>query len=87
VLDVFNQTIPLTNNEAERLLGSYVLRRKSSYGVWSLQSELFRQRILTTVQSCCKLGANPLEWLEDIVRSAIEKSSYPFPPELDALSQ
>jgi transposase len=82
-----NQGIPLTNNEAERSLRSYVLWRKGSYGVWSHLGELFRQRILTIVESCRKLGANPLEWLRDIVRSVIEKSSYPSLPELDALSQ
>ena len=37
--------ILLTNNEAERSSHSYVLWRKGSYVVWSLQSELFRQRI------------------------------------------
>jgi transposase len=77
VLDVFNQAIPVTNNEAQRSLRSYVLWRKGSYGVWSLQSELFRQRILTIVESCHKLGGNPLEWLRDTVRSVIEKSTYP----------
>ncbi|MFT6895643.1 MAG: hypothetical protein ACJA13_000040, partial [Paraglaciecola sp.] len=34
-----------------------------------------------------KLGANPLEWLRDIVRSVIEKSAYPSLAELDTLSQ
>ncbi|MFQ3237333.1 MAG: transposase [Paraglaciecola sp.] len=55
-----NQAIPLTKNETERSLRSYVLCRKSSYGVWLLQSGLFRQRILTIVESCHKLGVNPL---------------------------
>lgn len=82
-----DERIPLTNNEAERSLRSYVLWRKGSYGVWSHRGEQFRQRILTIVESCRKLGANPLEWLRAIVRSVIEKTEYPSLPELDALSQ
>jgi len=39
------------------------------------------------LESCRKLGANPLEWLRAIVRSVIEKNEYPSLPELDALSQ
>lgn len=51
-----NQAIPLSNNEAERSLRSNVMWRKGSYGLWSQRGELFRQRILTIVESCCKLG-------------------------------
>jgi hypothetical protein len=75
------------HDEAERSLRSYMLWRKGSYGVWSHRGELFRQRILTIVESCRKLGANPLEWLRNIVRSVIEKSAYPSLSELVALSQ
>ncbi|MFT4942112.1 MAG: hypothetical protein ACI88A_005186 [Paraglaciecola sp.] len=39
------------------------------------------------VESCRKLGANPLQWLRDIVRSVIEKTDYPTLSELDTLSQ
>ena len=47
--------IPLTNNEAERTLrGSYVLWRKRSYGV--CRGELFRQRILSLVETAKRLG-------------------------------
>lgn len=66
---------------------SYVLWRKGSYGVWSHRGEQFSQRILTIMESCRKLGANPLQWLIAIVRSVIEKTEYPSIPELDALSQ
>lgn len=79
--------IPLTNNEAERSLRSYVLWRKGSYGVWSHRGEQYRQRILTIVDTCRKLEANPLEWLRAIVRSVIEKTAYPSLPELTALQQ
>lgn len=82
-----NPAIPLTNNEAERSLRGYVLWRKGSYGVYSHRGELFRQRILTLVESCRKLGANPLQWLRAIVHSVIEKTDYPALPELQALNQ
>jgi hypothetical protein len=50
VLGVFNHAIGLMDNEAQR----YVLWRKARYGVWSLQSELFRQRIFTIIERCRK---------------------------------
>jgi hypothetical protein len=68
-----NEAIPLTNNEAERSLRSYVLWRKGSYGVWSHRGEQFRQRILTILERGRKLGANPLEWLRAIVRSVMKR--------------
>jgi transposase len=74
-----NQAIPVTNNEAERSLRSYVLWRKGSYGLWSHRGELFLQRILSIVESCRKLGANPLQWLRDIVRSVIVNDRLPNP--------
>ena len=46
--------VPLTNNEPERSLLSYVLWRKGSYGVRPHRGELFRQRILTIVETCRK---------------------------------
>ncbi|MNJ45552.1 Transposase IS66 family protein [compost metagenome] len=48
--------IPLTNNEAERALRGYVLWRKRSYGVCLHRGELFRQRILSLVETAKRLG-------------------------------
>jgi hypothetical protein len=55
-----NEGVPLTNNDAERSLRSYVLWRKGCYGVWSHQGELFRQLILTIVETCGKQKLNKL---------------------------
>jgi len=52
--------IPLTNNEAERVRG-YVLWRKGSYGVCSHRGELFRQRILSLVETAKRLELCPQE--------------------------
>lgn len=78
--------IPLTNNEAERALRGYVLWRKGSYGVCSHRGELFRQRILSLVETAKRLGRCPQEWLRAIVRACIEKTDYPIPSELCASS-
>ncbi|WP_421241570.1 IS66 family transposase [Aeromonas enteropelogenes] len=78
--------IPLTNNEAERALRGYVLWRKGSYGVCSHRGELFRQRILSLVETAKRLGRCPQEWLRAIVRACIEKTDYPIPVELCASS-
>ena len=74
--------IALTNNEAERALRGYVLWRKGSYGVWSHRGELFRQRILSLVETGKRLGRCPQEWLRAVVRACIEKTDYPIPAEL-----
>ncbi|MGL5324996.1 MAG: IS66 family transposase, partial [Aeromonas sp.] len=78
--------IPLTNNEAERSLRGYVLWRKGSYGVCSHRGELFRQRILSLVETAKRLGRCPQEWLRAVVRACIEKTDYPIPVELCASS-
>ena len=70
--------VPLTNNEAERSLRSYVLWRKGSYGVWSHRGELFRQRILTIVETCRKQKLNPLKWIRAILAATLNKTTYPL---------
>ncbi|MBM7457312.1 hypothetical protein HNR62_003224 [Oceanisphaera litoralis] len=78
--------VALTNNEAERALRGYVLWRKGSYGVWSQRGELFRQRILSLVETAKRLGRCPQEWLRAVIRACIEKTDYPIPEELCASS-
>lgn len=80
--------IPLTNNEAERRLRSYVLWRKGSYGVRSHRGELFRQRILS-FSATCRLQKKPvLASLKKIVRAVIGRKPYPdvFGTDLQAVS-
>lgn len=77
-----NDEIALTNNEAERALRGYVLWRKGSYGVWSHRGELFRQRILSLIETAKRLGRCPQEWLRAVVSACIEKTDYPLPEEL-----
>ena len=78
--------IPQTNNEAERALRGCVLWRKRSYGVCSHRGELFRQRILSLVETAKRLELCPQESLRAIVRACIEKTDYPIPSELCASS-
>ena len=66
--------IPLTNNEAERTLRGYVLWCKGSYGVCSHRGELFRQRILSLVETAKRQGRCPQEWWGAIVRVMYVKS-------------
>lgn len=72
-----NDQIPLTNNEAERRLRSYVLWRKGSYGVRSYRGELFRQRILS-FSATCRLQKKPLlASLQKIAQAVMGRKSYP----------
>ncbi len=82
-----NHEVPLTNNEAERSLRSYVLWRKGSYGVWSHRGELFRQRILTIVETCRKQKLNPLQWLRKILAATLNKTTYPLLSDFKAACQ
>ncbi|QJR80389.1 IS66 family transposase [Alteromonas pelagimontana] len=75
---VNDHRIPLTNNEAERSLRSYVLWRKGSYGVWSHRGEQFRQRILSIVETCRKQSLNPLQWIRSILNAVLQKQPYPL---------
>lgn len=69
--------IPLTNNEAERRIRSYVLWRKGSYGVRSHRGELFRQRILS-FSATCRLQRKPLlASLQKVVQAVIGRKDYP----------
>jgi len=74
--------VPLTNNEAERVLRGYVLWRKGSYGVCSHRGEQFRQRVLSLVETARKLKLNPLAWAREIALACIEKTPYPIPDAL-----
>lgn len=74
--------LPLTNNEAERVLRGYVLWRKCCYGVRSHRGELFRQRLLSLIETAKAIRLNPYHWLQSIVKACIEKQPYPIPKEL-----
>jgi hypothetical protein len=69
--------IPLTNNEAERRLRGYVLWRKGSFGVWSHRGELFRQRILSLVETCRLRGISAFPVLHRIVTAVMIRQPYP----------
>lgn len=68
---MIDDDIPLTNNEAERALRGYVLWRKGSCEVCSHRGVLFRQRILSLVETAKRLGRFPQEWLRAVVRACI----------------
>ena len=74
--------IALTNNEAERALRGYVLWRKGSYGVWSHRGELFRQRILSLVETGKTIGPPQTRVVEGRGPGRASKTDYPIPAEL-----
>ncbi|CCO49766.1 hypothetical protein VIBNISOn1_90008 [Vibrio nigripulchritudo SOn1] len=76
------EQVPLTNNAAERVIRGYVLWRKCCYGVRSYRGELFRQRMLSLIETAKSLKLNPYQWLQSIVKACIEKTAYPLPQEL-----
>ena len=74
-----NDAIPMTNNAAERVIRGFVLWRKCSYGVRSHRGELFRQRILSLVETAKLNKINPYLWVKTIVKACIERTDYPIP--------
>ena len=77
-----NDEIPLTNNAAERVIRGYVLWRKCCYGVRSHRGELFRQRLLSLLETAKLLLINPYQWLKSVIQSCIDKTDYPIPKQL-----
>ena len=74
-----NDEIALTNNEAERALRGYVLWRKGAMAFGHI-GELFRQRILSLIETAKRLGRCPQEWLRAVVSACIE-NRLPLPEE------
>jgi len=77
-----DDSIPLTNNAAERVIRGYVVWRKCCYGVRSHRGEQFRQRMLSLLETAKLLRLNPYDWLKSVAHACIEKTDYPIPKEL-----
>lgn len=70
-------TIPLTNNEAERCIRGFVIQRKNSFGTNSDVGDKFRSRIHTVIETCKKRGLSAMRVVAEVVTSVIEKKTYP----------
>jgi transposase len=66
-----------TNNLAERLIRTIAIWRKTSFGTQSKAGSLYMERIMTVVATCKLQKRNILDYLTDVVKSHIEKSSFP----------
>lgn len=72
-----NSKIPLTNNEAERRLRSFVIQRKISYGTTSDAGDKFRDRVHSLIETCKNRQKSSLETLTRIVTAVISQQPYP----------
>lgn len=63
-----------------------MLWQQGSYGVCSHRGELFRQQILSLMETAKRLGCCPQEWLRAVVQVCIEKTNYLIPVGLCASS-
>jgi transposase len=60
---VTHEGVEPTNNDAERALRPFVLRRKKSFGAQSERGHRFAERIMTVTQTARKQGKNVLDFL------------------------
>lgn len=66
-----------TNNIAERILRSYVLWRKISFGTQSHRGNLFLERILTVVATCQLQNRNVLDFVTECIRAHLFQENLP----------
>lgn len=72
-----HESIPLTNNEAERRIRGSVIQRKISFGTTSDAGDKFRGRMHTLVETCKKRGLSSLSVLTEIVQAVTARQPYP----------
>ncbi|APP09149.1 transposase (plasmid) [Vibrio harveyi] len=72
-----HESIPLTNNEAERRIRGSVIQRKISFGTTSDAGDKFRGRMRTLVETCKKRGLSSLSVLTEIVQAVTARQPYP----------
>ena len=70
-------SIPLTNNEAERCIRGFVIQRKISYGTTSDAGDKFRSRIHSVIETCKKRGLSVWSVVSEIVTSVTRREPYP----------
>jgi hypothetical protein len=69
--------VPLTNNEAERLLRHRVIWRKTTYGNKSDQGLDFTEIILSLIQTLQKQNKTILDYLELVFRAMVQNQPLP----------
>ncbi len=77
-----DESIPLTNNEAERTIRHAVMGRKNFYGSRSINGADVTALIYTIIESCKKVELDPREYLLKTVRSAAKKEKLFTPFEM-----
>jgi IS1 family transposase len=70
--------LPLTNNEAERTLRSWVILRRITYGTRTPQGSLALSIFASVIETCRKRGASPLRYLQQLI--AAGRSGAEIPP-------
>lgn len=72
-----HESLPLTNNEAERRIRGSVIQRKISFATTSDAGDKFRGRMHTLVEACKKRGLSSLSILTQIVQAVSAHQPYP----------
>lgn len=72
-----HESIPLTNNEAERRIRDSLTQRKISFSITSDAGDKFRGRMHTLVETCKKRGLSSLSVLTEIVQAVTTRQLCP----------
>ncbi len=73
--------LPLTNNEAERMLRHWVILRKTSHGTRSKQGSMALTLIASVIETCRQRKASPLRYLTAVIENRRQGLDVPdLPP-------
>lgn len=75
-----NPYLPLTNNEAERMLRHWVISRKISYGTRTEQGSRILALLASVIETCRKRNASPWKYLEQVIKAGRSGNQIPTLP-------
>ena len=76
-----NEKVPLTNNEAERVIRHAVMGRKNFYGSKSINGADVTAVLYTIIESCKKVEIDPRSYILETVKKIIKGDEFFTPLE------
>ena len=83
---LYDPSLPLTNNEAERALRHYVIARRISHGTRSELGSRAYALLASVIETCRRRGTVVLEFLGTVIAAARKGLALPTLPEIQAIS-
>lgn len=84
---VSHPDLPLTNNEAERMLRHWVIARRLSHGTRTPEGSMSFTLLASVIETCRKRKANPWIYLAQVVQERRKGNLAPSLPQIQDLLQ